>query len=146
VALRNRLSIGLSAIGVVTDRGLSTLDLARCVSVVNVICEAMTRGVYELRFDLAAHLTGVSDCSLVFATRVNGNTLLPDVLAIVTTGSKPENAQKRNSNHQKREIDFAEFLHSSFLSEKLFITIIIQHTAKKTASKLYIKIKYKIWI
>jgi len=117
VTLRNRLCIGLSAIFVIADRGLCSLDLARCVSVVNVICEAVTRGVYKLRLDLAAHLTGVSDGSLVLATGVNGHALLPHVLTAVAAGRKPENAQKRKSNYEKREIDFAEFLHSSFLSE-----------------------------
>lgn len=86
VALRNRLCVSLSAIGVITDRGLSALDLARCISIVNVICEAVTGRVYKLRFDLAAHLTGVSDCSLVLATGINGYALLPDVLAIAATG------------------------------------------------------------
>jgi hypothetical protein len=57
----------------------------------------------------------------VFATRVNGNTLLPYVFAAVAAGGKPENAQERNKKYQKREMDFAEFLHNSFLSEILLI-------------------------
>ena len=130
VTLRNRLSVGLTAIGVVTDRGLSALDLARCVSVVNVFCETVTYGVSQFSLDFAAHLTGIGDCSLVFATRVNGNTLFPIVFAFVAAGRKPENAQNQNYDCNQREINFAEFLHSVFLSEILFYYYPIQAAAK----------------
>jgi hypothetical protein len=123
VTHRNGFGIGLFAICVIAFCGFRTFLFTRCVIVVNVICETVTLRIDQFRLDLATHLTGVSDSSLVFATGVDGNTLLPYVLASVAAGRKPKDAQKRNSKYQKREIDFAEFLHSSFLSEILIITI-----------------------